>query len=167
MHPNLSREFSPMCHLVISCKPPSPFWHPPSSLHIAEYRMFRGATSEKGCSHSWEAPTTGDVIEASFLGHLKSWPFRLITSGAPGPATAQRLILDSIQVEKMTLRRGGNNTGERWATSAQAVTAWGVSNGHEDTAFCVEGIRDCLTSGYFGLLVFRTSVRVLVSVVSI
>lgn len=46
--------------------------------------------------------------------------------------------------------------------------ASGVSRGgYEDTAFCVEGLRDCLSSGYFGLLVFRISVRVLVSVVSI
>lgn len=46
--------------------------------------------------------------------------------------------------------------------------ASGVSpGGHEDTAFCVEGLRDFLSSGYFGLLVFRTSVSVLASVVSI
>lgn len=47
--------------------------------------------------------------------YRKGWPFQPIISGAPGPATAQQRILDSIEAEKMTLRRGCENTGEGWS----------------------------------------------------
>lgn len=111
MHPNLSREFLPMFHLFIFCKPPSPFWHPPSGLYIAEYRMFRRATSEKGV---WSF-LRSTYSRWCHQGTGRIGPFKLIIFGAPGPATAQQRILDSIEVEKMTLRRGCENTGEGWS----------------------------------------------------
>lgn len=88
----------------------APLWHSPSGLYIVEHRMCKWPTSEKGV-----------VISEKYPQHMKSsryrksWPFQLITSKASGPATVQQLVLDSIQIDQTTLRRGCRDTGEEWS----------------------------------------------------
>lgn len=143
----------------------APLWHSPSGLYIVEHRMCKWPTSEKGV-----------VISEKYPQHMKSsryrksWPFQLITSKASGPATVQQLVLDSIKIDQTTLRRGCRDTGEEWSHRRIPVwvgMSWGMSSEQEDPTRSVEGIRDCLSPSYFCLVVLKTQMGGLVSMVSV
>ena len=100
-------EVPRMSHLLLSSKLSSPFQYPPSGLHTAERWMCRWLTWEKGAAFSEKHPQ-----QVASPGLKKSWPFQLLTSGLL--VLPQQLVLDSIQIRQMTLRKGCKLPREEW-----------------------------------------------------
>ena len=96
-----------MSHLLLSSKLPSPFQDPPSGLHIAERWMCRWLTWEKGAAFSEKHPQ-----QVASPGYRKNWPFQLFPSGLV--VLPQQLVLNSIQVPQMMLRKGCKLPREEW-----------------------------------------------------
>ena len=124
-HLNLSKEKS---HVrPIYCSPPSS--PHPSSTHPQVFTQqsagCAGDTWEKGAAFSEKHPQ-----QVASPGLKKSWPFQLLTSGLL--VLPQQLVLDSIQIHQMTLRKGcklpreerTHFKGSRWSRKVLRCEQW-------------------------------------------
>lgn len=103
---NLSKK-SHVC--PISCSPPSSLTLPiptHSGLYTSRW-MCQVTHMRKGCSLSEKHPQ-----QAASPGYRKNWPFQLFPSGLV--VLPQQLVLNSIQVPQMTLRKGCKLPREEW-----------------------------------------------------